>query len=95
MSTKEIYNEIIQLKAILQNLGIQQKEYLNIKEAAQYLSISESCLYKKTANREIEFFQPSGKIILFHIDTIKKFINDGKRKTTNEIMEETKTKYKL
>lgn len=42
------------------------KDTLNLHEAAEYLSISESLLYKLTMKMEIPFFRPRAKLIYFH-----------------------------
>jgi len=40
-----------------------QKRYLTLKEAAQYLGLSESYLYKATAKKEIPFIRLGRKLI--------------------------------
>jgi excisionase family DNA binding protein len=51
-----------------------QKESLTLSEAAKYLSMSESYLYKLTSNRTIEFSKPGGKVIYFKREVLDKFI---------------------
>ena len=52
----------------------QQKETLTLSEAAVYLSMSESYLYKLTSNRTIEFSKPGGKVIYFNREVLDKFL---------------------
>jgi excisionase family DNA binding protein len=42
-----------------------ERGFMSLKEAAGYLKISPSTLYKKTMNRTISFSKPGGKVIFF------------------------------
>jgi excisionase family DNA binding protein len=56
------------LNEVNQKVGEQltlQKSYLNTKEASRYLNLSQSTLYKLTANKLIKFYKPRGKKIYF------------------------------
>lgn len=56
------------LNEIKDNIGkhiSEQKEILNLQEAALFLCISKSTLYKMTHRRSIPFHKPFGKKILF------------------------------
>lgn len=39
--------------------------YMSLQEAASYMKLCKSTLYKKTSLREIPFYKPGGKLILF------------------------------
>lgn len=41
------------------------KQFMTLPQAAEYLGLSKSCLYKKTFKRELPFFKPGNKIIYF------------------------------
>ena len=43
----------------LESLFLCQKDILNLDEAAEYLNISKSCLYKMTSKKEIPFYKPN------------------------------------
>ena len=45
------------------------KEVLTLQEAAQYMGIARSSLYKMTSNQTIPFYRPNGKLIFFEIST--------------------------
>lgn len=47
--------------------------YLKLKEAAEYLRVSKSTLYKRTMRRSIPFYRFGGKI-LFKPDDLDEFI---------------------
>lgn len=54
-----------------------EKEMLTIGEAAEYLQVSKSTVYKLTSTHQIPFYKPNGKMIYIHrqdlVDWIKKF----------------------
>lgn len=50
------------------------KENMTLSEAAEYLSLSESYLYKLTSNRTIQFSKPGGKVIYFKRKVLDEFI---------------------
>ena len=49
----------------LENLCYAAKEVLNLEEAATFLGIAKSTLYKMTHLDQIPYFKPSGKLIFF------------------------------
>ena len=91
MSTKTLIEEIQELKEMIVNLASQQKEYLNIKEASNYLSISESTIYKLTSSKSIPYHQPNGKIILFKRQDLENYIEKGRKRTYDELCAEGKS----
>lgn len=95
MSTETLHQEIQVLKEMIENLSAQQKEYLNIKEAAKYLSVSESTLYKISSSRKIVFYKPNGKIILFKKTDLDLFIEQGRKKSYQELSDSVKSNSKF
>ena len=82
--TKEEVKELIRELIIeTQKLEYLQKEILTFKEAAKFLSLSESALYKLTSKKGIPFYTPGGKIIYFRKSELEYWIFSGKV-TTNE-----------
>ena len=49
----------------LENLCYSAKEVLNLEEAASFLGIAKSTLYKMTHENRIPFYKPAGKLIYF------------------------------
>lgn len=47
----------------LENLCYAAKEVLNLEEAATFLGIAKSTLYKMTHLNQLPYFKPSGKLI--------------------------------
>ena len=70
---KTIDNETLLLKVesfehrieVLENALNVAKEVLTLEEAALFMGISKSSLYKMTHRHELPFFRPNGKLIYF------------------------------
>jgi excisionase family DNA binding protein len=60
------------------------KKYFNLTEAANYLGISKSSLYKKTASHLIPFIKP-GKKILFNREVIDQWLEQFTQPTIQEL----------
>lgn len=58
---------------------------LNIEEAADFLDLSVSHLYKLTSTGQIPHYQPGGKRIYFLIEDLLNYIKSGRKQTMNEI----------
>jgi len=56
---------LVKLEKIEKLLDEKRGEPLNFNQAAQYLSLSHSHLYKLTSQRKIPFHKPSGKYLYF------------------------------
>jgi len=59
--------------------------YMSLAEAATYLKICKSTLYKKTSLRELPYYKPGGKLILFLKEDLDDYMNKSKVLTKNEI----------
>jgi len=81
--------EIIErLKAIerkLDEMAALNKETLNFKEAARYLDMSRSHLYKLTSAKEIPHYKPRGKQVYFEKRELDKWLLQNRQKTRAEI----------
>ena len=73
-----LFQQLKALKELTDELKAHQKPYLSLDEASEYLSLSKSCLYKKTSNREIPFYCPGGKLIYFHREDLNKWIESNR-----------------
>lgn len=69
-----ILNELIDIKELLKRQTIQQKEILTIDEAAEFLGLSKSCLYKMTSSKEIPHCKPHGKKIYLHRQELEQWV---------------------
>lgn len=61
------------------------KEVLTSDEAAKYMGISKSYLYKLTMNREIPHYKPMGKVVYFDRKELEEWLKRNKISTVEEI----------
>jgi excisionase family DNA binding protein len=62
-------------------------EFLNLKEAAQYLNLANQTIYGLTSKNEIPFLK-RGKKLYFKKSELENWINEGKRKSVAELKKE-------
>ena len=74
MDEEKMKNEFDQLKKMIGALQSASKKYFSIEEAAEYIGISKSTLYKHTAGGQIPFYKPNGKLITFSKDDLDKWL---------------------
>ena len=63
------------------------KEYLSVNEAADYLTLSPSLIYKLTSKHEIPVYKPNGKVVFIRRDDLNHWINKNKVMSNDEIEE--------
>jgi excisionase family DNA binding protein len=74
------------IDALISNKMIKMiNEFLTLEEAAKFLSISNSSLYKKTSNKEIPYYVPGGKKIYFKKADLENWILKSKVESIEEI----------
>jgi excisionase family DNA binding protein len=76
----------------LDELAALNKETLNLKEAARYLNMSCSHLYKLTSAKEIPHYKPRGKQVYFERRELDKWLLQN-RQTTKAEMEQAAIDY--
>jgi excisionase family DNA binding protein len=80
--------EILELKKLIIEQGLLQKEVLNFNEATQYLELSHSHLYKQTSSGEIPFYKPNGKKLYFKRSELEIWMLRNRNTTTDELTQE-------
>jgi excisionase family DNA binding protein len=65
----------------LEELAALNKETLNLKEAARYLNMSCSHLYKLTSAKEIPHYKPRGKQVYFEKRELDKWLLQNRQTT--------------
>ena len=81
-------NEDIKVLAeeISANTNLTQKEVLTSDEAAKYLGVSKSCLYKWTMARQIPHYKsPTGKMCFFNRKEIEAWMQSNRVATDDEL----------
>lgn len=65
------------------------KEVLTSDEAARYMGISKSYLYKLTMRKEIPHFKPMGKVCYFNRLELQQWLQRNRYETQEELDERT------
>ncbi|NMB37451.1 MAG: helix-turn-helix domain-containing protein [Bacteroidales bacterium] len=81
MSNEEI-RDIADL--ITANVMCCTKEILTSEEAARYMGISKSHLYKLTMRQEIPHYKPTGKMVYFRRDELEQWLQQHRINTVEE-----------
>ena len=92
---KVINNETLLLKVeshdnrikVLEHLLFDAKDVLTLEEAAIFLGISKSSLYKMTHKHELPFYRPNGKLIYFEKSELVKWMRQNHSMSEEEIKE--------
>lgn len=72
-------------------LSINSKSILSIDEAASYLQMAKSTLYKKTMSRQIPFYRPCGKLIYFDRAELEAWVLENRIATDDELRSRART----
>ena len=72
----------------LEDILHQGKEVLNLDEAAKFMGISRSTLYKMTHEQTIPFYKPNGKMVFFEKADLLTWIRQNRYSSKAEISEE-------
>ncbi|RKD92533.1 helix-turn-helix domain-containing protein [Mangrovibacterium diazotrophicum] len=69
----------------IEKAALAQKNVLTFDEAANYIGISKSDLYKRTSSREIPHFKPRGKMIYFDRVQLEQYLKQNPISTIDSI----------
>ena len=75
---------------ITANIIFCTKEVLTSDEAARYLGVSKSCLYKWTMSRQIPHFKPMGKMVYFNRLELEQWLQTNRVATDAELEQQAK-----
>ena len=59
---KQVMDELLKIKAMINESNFLRKEILNLKEACKYTGLSKSKLYKISSNQKIAVSKPEGTL---------------------------------
>lgn len=88
----EILLRLEKIERLLTSQTMLQKEVLNFNEAAEYLELSLSHLYRLTSTKQIPHFCPQGKKLYFNRQELDAWLQRN-RQTTSEEIEKMATDY--
>ena len=77
--------------AIAANIAICQKEVLTVDEAARYMGVSKSYLYKLTMQGKVPFSKPLGKMCYFNRLELEAWLMSNRVATSDEISDRART----
>lgn len=83
--TQEEINNII--KELADKTIFTTKEVLTSDEAAKYMGISKSYLYKLTMTRKIPHYKPTGKVCYFDRRELENFLRSNRVSIINETID--------
>ena len=89
---KQILERLDRIESLLAE---QQEKPLTLLEAASYLDISQSYLYKLTSNQQIPHFKPRGKRVYFLKADLDSYLLQNRVKPVDEIEMEAATRVTL
>ena len=69
----------------LENLCYAAKEVLNLEEAANFLGVAKSTLYKMTHLNQLPYFKPAGKLIFFEKKALLDWVRGARAMSEEEI----------
>ena len=82
---REIKKELLELKELIQNQSVLQKEVFNMEDTALYLGLSKSHLYKLTSTNQIPHYCPQGKKLYFMKAELNQWLTRNKSFTTDDV----------
>ena len=69
---------------VADNVAMTSKEVLTSREAARYLGISQSYLYKLTMRQQIPHYKPMGKMCYFNRHELEEWLQSNRIDTATE-----------
>jgi excisionase family DNA binding protein len=84
-NSNTILNKLTAIESLLESTS--QTKPLNLVEAAKFLDLSESHLYKLTSERRIPHFKPNGKKIYFDKSELVQWLKRKPTRTREETEE--------
>jgi excisionase family DNA binding protein len=85
---EKIFEKLENIERMLVEQNLLKKEVLNFSEAAVYLEVSHSHLYKLTSSGALPAYKPNGKILYFNRKELDTWLLSNKQVTTTEIEEQ-------
>ena len=76
---------------ITANIINTSKEVLTSDEAARYMGVSKSYLYKLTMNKQIPHYKPLGKMCYFNRLELEQWLQEHRISTADEISQQAQT----
>lgn len=82
---EKIFAKLESIERMLMEQNMLKKEVLNFSEAAIYLEVSHSHLYKLTSTGSIPAYKPNGKKLYFNRHELDTWLLSNKQVSTSEL----------
>lgn len=89
----DLHQQVEELKErmkAMENILDNGKEILTVEEAAKFMGIARSSLYKMTSDQLIPFYRPNGKMIYFEKSDLLEWVRQNREDSNAEIAEEAR-----
>lgn len=80
----EPVESLLERVALLENNIYTTKRVFTFQEACMYIGVSESLLYKLTANKEIPHYKPRGKMLYFAKEELDEWLMQNYEPTVDD-----------
>ena len=87
----DLHQQVEELKErmkAMENILDNGKDILTVEEAAKFMGIARSSLYKMTHEQTIPFYKPNGKMIFFEKSDLLAWVRKNRVSSEAEISEE-------
>jgi excisionase family DNA binding protein len=81
----ELLNKQVSELISMQRKHVSGYDFINAKELSELLGESKKTIYARVHNRQIPFYKPGGKILLFRLKEIQDWIKAGRRSSIEEL----------
>lgn len=88
MSEEYIIEKLESIERMLSEQNILKKDVLNFSEAAIYLEVSHSHLYKLTSTSTIPAYKPNGKKLYFNRHELDEWLLSNRQATVADVEKE-------
>lgn len=83
-SLEKLNNQISELIQV-QRKAITGYDYINVNELSKLLGESPQTIYNRVHQKQIPYYKPGGKVLLFKISEIEEWIKSGRHSSIEEI----------
>ena len=87
----QLHKQVAELQKrvdVLEDILDSSKEVLTVEEAAKFMGMARSSLYKMTCEQSIPFYRPNGKMIYFEKTALEEWLRQNPVKTQEQIAQE-------
>ncbi len=84
-NSMDLISRVADLELSVKMAGFTAKEVLTFEEAAIYMGVAKSYLYKQTANKVIPHYKPNGKMVYFNRLELEAWLQSNRVTPTDEV----------